>query len=110
MKKNNLFILIIFGMLFLLNSCQSAREGFMGQKKNNSDEFLVEKKDPLVLPPDFDDLPEPKNSKSITRKDKSSNDSIKELLGAKEEDVTSESDANTNKSLENSIIKTLNDN
>ena len=53
-------------MLFLLNSCQSAREGFMGQKKNNSDEFLVEKKDPLVLPPDFDDLPEPKNSKSIT--------------------------------------------
>ena len=32
------------------------------KKKNNSDEFLVEKKSPLVLPPEFSDLPTPENS------------------------------------------------
>ena len=30
-----------------------------GQKSNSTDEFLVEKKDPLILPPNFEDLPAP---------------------------------------------------
>ena len=30
------------------------------KKKNNTDEFLVEKKSPLVMPPDFNELPIPK--------------------------------------------------
>ena len=33
---------------------------FWESKKNNTDEFLVEKKSPLVMPPDFDELPIPK--------------------------------------------------
>ena len=33
---------------------------FENQKNNNTDEFLVEKKSPLVMPPDFDELPIPK--------------------------------------------------
>ena len=37
----------------------SVKETLSGQKKQNSDEFLVKKKNPLVLPPNFDDLPEP---------------------------------------------------
>ena len=40
MKK--FFICFLF--LILLTSCESAREGFTLKKKNNSDEFLVEKK------------------------------------------------------------------
>jgi hypothetical protein len=36
------------------------QSAFENQKKNNTDEFLVEKKSPLVMPPDFDELPIPK--------------------------------------------------
>jgi hypothetical protein len=45
----------------LLSACESAREGFTLQKKDNSDEFLVEKKNPLTMPPNYNDLPEPKD-------------------------------------------------
>ena len=38
------------------------------QKKNNSDEFLIKKKNPLVLPPDYGKLPEPVNNESENKK------------------------------------------
>ena len=56
MKK--FFIFIIF--LSLLNACQSTREGFT-LKKRETDEFLVEKKNPLVMPPEYRNLPVPEN-------------------------------------------------
>ena len=57
MKKFKFFLLIvIFG---LTSSCGVLREGFKSPKQNKSDEFLVEKKSPLKLPPDYDQLPAP---------------------------------------------------
>ena len=51
---NNIFL--IFIMIFFLNSC----EGFKIKKKSSSgEEFLINKKDPLILPPDFSELPKP---------------------------------------------------
>jgi hypothetical protein len=47
-----------------------------GKKKTNSDEFLVKKKNPLSLPPEFEKLPEPK---TLTK----NNDHIHQLLGSK---------------------------
>ena len=47
-------------VLTALSACQSLKDGLTGKKKNNADEFLVEKKNPLVLPPKFDELPKPK--------------------------------------------------
>ena len=44
---------------FLITSCESLREGLTGSKNLSTDEFLVKKKDPLVLPPDFENLPNP---------------------------------------------------
>ena len=58
MKKINSLI-IIFLSLLLLNSSSTVAEGLGGKKKKGSDEFLVEKKAPLVLPPSFGELPEP---------------------------------------------------
>ena len=55
--KINLIFLIIF---LILNACKLLKDGFRSQKKNSIDEFLVEKKSPLVMPPDFDELPLPK--------------------------------------------------
>ena len=57
MKK---FFLIITILIFT-TSCQSVKDGLTMQK-NNSDEFLIKKKNPLVLPPDYGKLPEPGNS------------------------------------------------
>ena len=42
MKKFNLFVLL--NIILFLSSCGTIKEGFGSQKKNNSDEFLVEKK------------------------------------------------------------------
>jgi len=60
MLKKIVFSLIV---LFFTASCSdtwdSVKRGLTGQKNNSTDEFLVEKKDPLVLPPNFEDLPKP---------------------------------------------------
>ena len=59
MKK---FILLIL-MFAYLQGCSSVSEGFKLKKDNTGDEFLVEKKNPLVLPPNFNELPEPGKSR-----------------------------------------------
>ena len=45
-----------------VDTWDSVKRGITGQKQSSTDEFLVEKKDPLVLPPDFEDLPMPSGS------------------------------------------------
>ena len=56
-------ILIFFQLILFLYSCSTLKEGFINQKKSSSDEFLVEKKSPLVMPPDYNDLPVPDQNK-----------------------------------------------
>jgi len=68
MKK---FILIILVFNFVY-SCGSVSEGFKLKKGNTGDEFLVEKKNPLVLPPEFNDLPKPGNAQDINENESSS--------------------------------------
>ena len=58
MNKLKKFILLNF--ILLLASCSTMKSAFVNEKKNNTDEFLVEKKSPLVMPPDFNELPIPK--------------------------------------------------
>ena len=48
-------------MCTTLLSCTSIKKG-LSSSKNNTDEFLIEKKAPLVMPPDFNELPIPSNS------------------------------------------------
>ena len=60
-KKNFIFI---FVFIFLSN-CQGLgdfKKAMTGQKVNTTDEFLIKKKDPLILPPQHDKLPLPKSS------------------------------------------------
>ena len=70
-KKITLICLFIF-----LNSCGSMKESF-SNKKNNNDEFLVEKKSPLIMPPDYGKLPLPEKT-DIT--DISDQNKIEELI------------------------------
>ena len=62
--KKSVFISLV---LIALVGCQSLKEGFEGNRKSkNAEEFLINKKNPLVLPPDFSKLPVPKNEKDKT--------------------------------------------
>ena len=57
--KKIILILILFNFFL---GCQSLRDGLEGNKKSKSaEEFLIEKKNPLVLPPDYSKLPVPKD-------------------------------------------------
>ena len=58
-KYKNLFFVTLVS-LFLF-SCTSVQEGLTLKKKENTEQFLIEKKKPLIMPPDFDDLPQPGN-------------------------------------------------
>ena len=60
MIKNFKFILSLILVLSFISGCGTVKEGFVGTKQKNSDEFLIEKKNPLVLPPDYSELPVPK--------------------------------------------------
>ena len=60
MSKNK--IIFLTALTFLIMSCetmQSVKRGLTGEKITSTDEFLVKKKDPLILPPDFENLPTP---------------------------------------------------
>ena len=53
-------LIFLFLLMGLFSGCQSLRDGLEGNKKSKSaEEFLIEKKNPLVLPPDYSKLPEP---------------------------------------------------
>ena len=56
--NKNFYLIILF---FVLCSCAGVKNALSGKKYENSDEFLVIKKNPLILPPNFNDLPSPKD-------------------------------------------------
>ena len=109
MKKINLVIISLLIPLFL-NSCGTVAEGLGGSKKNGNEEFLVEKKSPLVLPPSFGELPEP--SKQIKENQKSNDEnnlSIKKIITQKSSTNVDSKSNKTNSSIEKSIIEKINE-
>ena len=58
-KKNFIFIFIFIFLSHCL-SLGNFIKVMTGQKVNTTDEFLIKKKDPLILPPQYDQLPLPK--------------------------------------------------
>ena len=109
MKKTNPLIASFLILLFL-NSCSSVAEGLGGSKKKGSDAFLVEKKSPLVLPPTFGDLPEPgKEPEESIISDKKDISEIKDIINQSSSTSTSEKSDDTKNSIEQSIIKKINE-
>ena len=100
--------IILLSFLYILTSCGTLKEGFSNQKKNNNDEFLVEKKSPLIMPPDYNELPVP-NSES--NQSLSEENSIKNLV-KNEETNTNTSNANSSEStgLEESLLEKIKNN
>ena len=99
-------VVIIF---FLLSACggtlDSVKRGLSGQKKVSTNEFLVEKKDPLVLPPGYHDLPEPGQTKMDEYSYEKNISSILKVENNNQNTSSSETIG-----LEKSILKKINDN
>ena len=92
----------IFLLFLFTGSCadsfSSVKRGLTGAKKNSADEFLVEKKDPLILPPDFENLPIPDEGIADIEEDSMFEKTLEDLT----EDNSSASDP-----VENSILKKI---
>ena len=61
--------IFLITILILLHSCQSVKDALTGKKYESSDEFLVIKKNPLVLLPDFRSLPTPTDPVDLSREE-----------------------------------------
>ena len=100
MKKFNL--LFIFGIaLIILSGCNTVKKGFQNPKKNSSDEFLVEKKSPLVMPPEFNELPIPNQNEDTSQKQENN---IKSLISDNNGNTDQEA---SNSDLEGSILSKI---
>tara|TARA_B100000963_G_C22306012_1_gene527911 strand:- start:269 stop:580 length:312 start_codon:yes stop_codon:yes gene_type:complete len=88
-------------ILLLLNSCGTIKKGFTNPKKESGDEFLVEKKSPLVMPPEFNELPIP-NNKNNNESLKENN--IKNMISEKKLDKNNNI---SNEDLEGSILEKI---
>jgi len=94
-------IINILIIIFFVTSCQSlktAKKTLTGEKEFSTDEFMVKKKNPLILPPDYENLPTP--DEEAAAKEEISN--FEKTLGASIEDNSSKSS-----SAEESILKKI---
>jgi len=108
MKKiyKSIVLLIIF---LSTTSCDSVRSALGGAKQNNSDEFLVEKKNPLVLPPDYANLPEPGvlDENDIEEND---SDDVKKLILNTEKNSENNDSKPSGNSIEEFVLKKIYEN
>ena len=99
-------LIIVVNIFLVVVSCGTLNEGFSNQKKNNSDEFLVEKKAPLVMPPNYNELPTPKNSQQ-NKIDNDSSNTIKSFLQNDDNLQTSTLEKDSSSNFEQSIIEKI---
>ena len=95
-------IIILFKIILLITSCGTIKEGFTNQKKNSSDEFLVEKKSPLVMPPDYKELPIPNQN---NKEQKKNENKIQELIQIKEKE--NNENLESDETFENLLLKKI---
>ena len=108
MKINKPLMLVGLFCLISLPSCQSIKEGLSGKKKKSGDEFLVQKKNPLVKPENFNELPKPTETKKNGTKKSVEEDNIEDLFQIDTQETSIEnSDLSV---LEKSILKKINKN
>ena len=103
-KIKFLILLILISILF--SNCNSVKEALDPSNKNTSEEFLVEKKSPLSLPPSYEELPIPSNKK-IDKENQINN--IESLITEKNNNEKLET-IDTNKDFEQSILDKIKNN
>ena len=104
MIKN--FLLIT--LLLILTSCEGVKSALSGKKFENSDEFLVIKKNPLVLPPNFNDLPTPKEVADTTQIEDIENE-IEDLLSSIKNDDEEVVESSSSNDTESFVLEKIKD-
>ena len=98
-------VTFFLSFLIFLSSCAVVKEGFKSPKQKTSDEFLVEKKSPLIMPPDYNELPIPNEEK----KNKELNE-IKSLISKSKNGEIKENSDEKSLSFEGSILEKIKNN
>ncbi len=98
MYNKIIYLLSIFFIIFFVTSCESVKRGLSGEKVKSTDEFLIKKKDPLIMPPDYENLPSP-SERTVAREEIST---FEKTLG-----TSIENSSSTSSSTENSILKKI---
>ena len=98
LKKIIYAIILTFFATSCANTFDSVKRGLTGAKRDTADEFLVKKKDPLILPPDYENLPTP-YERIVAREEISDFEKNLETL--------IEDDASSSSSIESSILKKI---
>ena len=106
MIKKIKFLLLLIVSTILLSNCGSVQKAFDPQNKNTSEEFLVEKKSPLSMPPSFEELPVPSNEK-MDKENQTNN--IESLISEKNNNENLETDE-SDKDFEQSILDKIKNN
>ena len=88
----------MFALVFFTVSCADVERGITGAKKVSTDEFLIIKKDPLILPPDYENLPVP--DETVTTSEEIS-------IFENTLETSTEDDSSTSNSIESSILKKI---
>lgn len=105
MKINNIILILLVALVGL--SCQSIKDGLSGKKSENSDEFLVQKKNPLILPPKFLELPQPKDKDEENIQLEEEID-IEKILSIKSQTISETN--KSNKTAEDFVLKNIKNN
>ena len=100
MRNINL-LLIAFSLLVSCSGLKDAGKVLRNEKVNTTDEFLVKKRNPLVLPPNYEEIPEPG---SISQEKENEEEKIKKILRAPKSDSAVKSKSS---SIEESILKSI---
>ena len=103
--RNFIIIFFLTNILFL-SSCGTAKKAFINQKKNSSDEFLVQKKSPLVMPPEFNELPDPEIKKVVAEENDTD---LQNLIKNKSENLKKKGN-DKNQNFETSILEKIQNN
>ena len=91
-------------ILIGMSGCKGLKDGLEGNKKSKSaEEFLINKKSPLVMPPDFSKLPLPENNSN--QNEKTQDFDLKKVI--KKNSNNQKSQTQTNKSFQKSIIEKI---
>ncbi len=100
-------IFLYFLLIFIFSSCQSIKENLSMKKKKSVDEFLIEKKNPLVVPPEFSKLPVPKSQDENTENSVNTKEDLdlSKVLNESEATETTNSSSELEKSISNILNK-----
>ena len=97
--KKNILILLIYIYLVSCSGFSDAGKVLRNEKITTTDEFLVKKRDPLVLPPDYKKIPQP----GTKRNNDQSDQKIKKILSIEEEIKTNKNSSTVEESILNRI-------